>query len=664
MLIAKKTILATITVPREKINEIVLSLITAGLVQPVFEEVEIGEKTKEIKELLNQVMLAKRKSEVLAKQLGTSSAYILKRDVRFRYRDWLLNAEDALKMFDEVEKIIESELENLSKVKDLYEEYSRLLYALTPFAIYDIDLNLKPQFFEYVAVTLDRGKLDSLLRSIDMDRAVVEIQQTEPEGALGALIVYSADYSEYMKRLISRLGATPISIPETLPQNPYKAYHYLMKTLDSLRRELDKDITYYAQILSRVYTMLFVVESALMILASARLDTGDLVIVKGYVEKDRVNDLDTMLNQLTEGSYTLSVEEVSEGPIVPSAVRVPRLLRPFQKIVLQYGAPLPNEIVPTLFLAITYPLLFGLMFQDAGHALAIMLFGVYFYYKRKSEYGILFIYLGIPAFITGLLAGEFFGPLLGMKYFLWGGHPPLASPLEAKSPEEALVNLISLALRVGAGLIIIGVTLNLLNSYLSRDFTKMILVSLPKLTLFSIPLIGFVVFRVDKALHYIYDAAIGGAITLYGKVILYGFIISVLSLFLLEPIYEIIVHKKVRGLGMYLMKSFMEVFESILAIIGNLASFLRILGLALAHAGIMFGFSAMAEHALHGSPMGIAAGIAAYAFGNIVCIGIEGIVAYAQCMRLHFYEWFSKFYSGRGTIFSPIKIPVAVYFLH
>jgi V/A-type H+-transporting ATPase subunit I len=40
-------------------------------------------------------------------------------------------------------------------------------------------------------------------------------------------------------------------------------------------------------------------------------------------------------------------------------------------LVIAYGRPRYEEIDPTLFLALTFPLLFGTMFGDVGHGLVL-----------------------------------------------------------------------------------------------------------------------------------------------------------------------------------------------------------------------------------------------------------------------------------------------------
>jgi len=41
--------------------------------------------------------------------------------------------------------------------------------------------------------------------------------------------------------------------------------------------------------------------------------------------------------------------------------------------------------------------------------------------------------------------------------------------------------------------------------------------------------------------------------------------------------------------------------------------------------------------------------------GNIFVLALEGLIVFIHTLRLHFYEWFSKFYKGTGTEFNPFK---------
>jgi V/A-type H+-transporting ATPase subunit I len=41
--------------------------------------------------------------------------------------------------------------------------------------------------------------------------------------------------------------------------------------------------------------------------------------------------------------------------------------------------------------------------------------------------------------------------------------------------------------------------------------------------------------------------------------------------------------------------------------------------------------------------------------GNVFVLALEGLIVFIHTLRLHFYEWFSKFYAGTGTEFKPYK---------
>ena len=99
--------------------------------------------------------------------------------------------------------------------------------------------------------------------------------------------------------------------------------------------------------------------------------------------------------------------------------------------------------------------------------------------------------------------------------------------------------------------------------------------------------------------------------------------------------------------GGFLLESFFELFEIVLSFITNTVSFLRVGAFALNHAGMM---SVVVMFMLKLNTVG---SVAIAIFGNLLVIGLEGLIVGIQVLRLGFYEMFSRFYEGGGREFTP-----------
>ena len=76
----------------------------------------------------------------------------------------------------------------------------------------------------------------------------------------------------------------------------------------------------------------------------------------------------------------------------------------------------------------------------------------------------------------------------------------------------------------------------------------------------------------------------------------------------------------------------------------NTLSYLRIWALNLADFAIKFAFF---------TSFGVAGAI----IGNVLVMILEGLIVFVQTLRLHWVEWFGKFYEGNGSPFAPYLEP-------
>jgi V/A-type H+-transporting ATPase subunit I len=392
---------------------------------------------------------------------------------------------------------------------------------------------------------------------------------------------------------------------------------------------------------------------------------------RGYVDRRDRRKLEKSLSAALENAYLITVLGVKKAKEkVPTKVDLPRIIQPFHNIVRMYGEPDPDEIVPTVFLAVTMPLIFGLMFPDMGHGLLVLLFAIYMLGK-DSVWRPVLIALSSVSIITGFLAGELFGPVVSEKvglYSFWEHlgfeTPPLAQPtyafeagLGGELANLLLFKIITISLWLAAFMLSFGTFLGFVDALLKGDKEEAFASKLPTFIFFFSATLPFLVVFDVKTSGGIIGSALGIShhseyMTLQ-YIVRYGALLGLLWKLLGEPIALALEGENpLKGLG----HSFMETYEMIAMALGNVPSFLRILGLGLAHAGLMLGFAKLYHLMAEGGIVGLAGGILVYIIGNLMVAALEAIIALAHSLRLHFYEWFSKFYSGQGITFTPVRL--------
>ena len=108
----------------------------------------------------------------------------------------------------------------------------------------------------------------------------------------------------------------------------------------------------------------------------------------------------------------------------------------------------------------------------------------------------------------------------------------------------------------------------------------------------------------------------------------------------------------------FIMQWIVELLEIFAGFLSNTLSFMRVAGLGIAHVSLMISFFELARMAKGGSAD---AAITPWSLlilivGNILVIGLEGLTAGIQALRLNYYEFFTKFFRGTGKIFDPVSL--------
>src|SRR5699024_12522414 len=94
-------------------------------------------------------------------------------------------------------------------------------------------------------------------------------------------------------------------------------------------------------------------------------------ILCGWMSED---DVEKFLKEIEDDDKVFVVVEDDHDAYFgepPTKLENPKLFKPFEMFVQMYGLPAHNELDPTLFVGITYSLIFGMMFGGLGRGVLL-----------------------------------------------------------------------------------------------------------------------------------------------------------------------------------------------------------------------------------------------------------------------------------------------------
>ncbi|MHB2036290.1 MAG: V-type ATPase 116kDa subunit family protein [Nitrososphaerales archaeon] len=359
-------------------------------------------------------------------------------------------------------------------------------------------------------------------------------------------------------------------------------------------------------------------------------------------------------------SYIVSIHSLdrmeSNDPYVPSLWINPRTVSLFETLTLERGLPKYNEIDPTPIIAFVFPVLFGIMFGDVGHGIVLVVLGLYLILRTKYTYwGQLMIVLGISAFIVGFIRGSFFGVDFSTTLT---NIIPLPEVLRASFTLSYIPLLLEVAIIIGTFHLASAYGIAFINQIRCSNYADAFLSRLPTLVLYaSIVPFGLAVAGTDlqlgtlfasKANTPVFSQLLNWQIPV-SVVATYSLPVVLLSLSIIilgHPLKEYSsshkLKKTIRALGSGLLEGITRPFEFFM----NTLSYVRL--------GVLLITTTLLGSLIAGVLTYGILGILLAVFLNVILLSMEGLIVYIQDMRLHLYEWLSKFYIGTGTPFTPL----------
>ena len=499
------------------------------------------------------------------------------------------------------------------------------------------------------------------------------------------MIIADSQDTEKVLKVMRSFNSNPFTIPQGVSQIPSEAFQTSetkIKELAGRQKSLTKEIQSLtkkkrAEILA-IHEKAFVTKE---ILESLRKPGGtkSFSIIQGYIPAK----MESQFKDAT-GEWMSVVENINDAKLsaqAPVLIQNPKFARTFEVITESQGIPKHGETDPTPMIAIMWPIFYGLMFADVGHGLLLMGLGLIFKLKGQgnlSRWGMLIAISGAAAAIAGVGQGEAFG--FHIHYF-----EPFGTLLDeggALHPISWIVGVISVAeLTFEQVITILKVSLflgivHLLWAFalriikLAKDGHKLTMFTeaIPNVTLYGGIVVimmcaigsGYDVMGMYKSIH---TESVPWVTVFLGEwaqvwIISRIAIIITIASIVIMMIGGMMHNKRHPEQGGSMVNVIIEVLlGKSIECLAHTISYARIGIMLLVHAALLLtvnnSFQSMGGWE---SPSGAALIIG----GNIGIMMIEGLIVFIQALRLHLYEFFTKWYDGGGKPFKQL-VPEMIY---
>ena len=590
-------------------------------------------------------------------------------------------SKEAPSIIDEPAKL----LEDAANTRLSIEEYKSLKDTLEVIRKMKMDLSgfgLMKYFFTNLFV-INTADFDEISRSLEGITIYKYGLESKEKSAI--LVISDTADSEKVLKVLRSFNSNTFKIPEGFPQIPSKAYELAeskIKELTTKQASIKKELAGLTKKVRR--DILSLHEKALVakdVLETLRKPGGTkhFAVIQGFIPEK-------MEAKFTESTkqWMSVVEDISDPKLreeIPTLFDNKKFVKTFEVITKSQGIPKAGEPDPTPMIALMWPIFYGLMFADMGHGLLLMGLGLLFKFKGQGElsrWGMLIAISGASAAIAGVGAGEAFGyhldhmgPFEGLLEE--GGALHSISWIVgilsvAELTFEQVINILKVSLFIGIVHLVWAMTLRVVR--LLKEGHKLVVFTeaIPNITLYG----GIVVimmcaigsqYDVMNMYSKVHTEAVPWVTMFLGDwavvwIITRIAVVIVIASMVIMMVGGVIHAKKHPEDGADPASVIMEVLlGKTVESLAHTISYARLGIMLLVHAALLLTVN-NAFASLGGAASGGA--MAMIIGGNLGIMMIEGLIVYIQSLRLHLYEFFTKWYVGGSQPFRQIR-PELIY---
>jgi V/A-type H+-transporting ATPase subunit I len=414
---------------------------------------------------------------------------------------------------------------------------------------------------------------------------------------------------------------------EQIPQGPMPAYleglslpqqlaviRSRADAAESQLREIDQELRDFAAKWRPPYdrTRRWLQDRLAVIKATALIyGTDNCFVVFGWLPSSDLPRLEGALEERFGDAVVVTEKEILETDLesVPVMVRNPRYLQPFELFTRLLPLPRYTSLDPTPFVAIFFPIFFGMIVGDAGYGAVLLVAAAALIAVKPTELRRQVGQILAVCAVYSVFFGVFYGECFGTAARDW----LLVEPCVDR--HASFLPMLYFAIAVGSAHVLVGLVLGIVVAMKGRQPRE----------------------------------AVTRLLTMVALLCVLGLIAS-----LLAPVGELF--RLPLLIAMAIVSPLLLVVGGLLAPfelvrhLGNIISYARLMAVGLASVLLAYVANALAGKA--GSVwVGITAAVLLHAF-NIV-LGVFAPTVHA--LRLHYVEFFSKFFETGGRPYRPLK---------
>jgi len=544
---------------------------------------------------------------------------------------------------------IEQEVEELtvkrSKLETKVKEYEQKITELTPFIGIPGDLDLYRGYSRFAVFAGYVTKEVTL--SVPNEMFVAK-----GKGKNFIIVVAPVEHRNVVEGALQEAGYQAVTFPDE-SGDPKERISFYSSQIPLFKKEIEEVNQKLDAIKVKHASFLVACEEVLKIQVDKTeaplrfATTNETFVAEGWAPSMSVDSLTKALITATGGKIFVTVLPTDlEHDSVPVEYHNPSFAKPTQMLMDVYSRPKYTELDPTLTLSIVFPLFFGLILGDVGYGLILLAMCLVLRKYLKGEEGAQLLVVlrnaSISSIIFGLLFGEFLGFALPWRPFIFSRHLNIGAHATGHGPQ--IPELMILAIWIGLLHITLGRVFGMVN-HARQDHgshrTKAVMANFGWL---------LVMWGIMVMIWSIVQMPYMPDLTNFPPVIMNLNITAIVGAVML-----------VAGVLFIARDSGLELVE-LPTIISHVLSYSRIVAVGLSSVAIAMVVNYISigmliepqlENITVTGVLFIILGVAVFLIGQALNLALGILGSGLHSVRLHYVEFFTKFYKGGGKKYNP-----------